>query len=114
MSQVCGKIPIQSDVDYIIVNFLLHLLNDTPPDLSISDSPDPFKDPVETIRNSKEWITTKGNLIKVYTSKTGQVNYEIFSGPDRGLHRFYDPNNQREGQTGVENPRTGERRHDHS
>jgi len=105
LSQCCGKIPTIDDL-----GLLDQVVSE--PDLSISDSTDPFKDPIQTIKNSHEWITTKGNLIKVFESANGQINYEIFSGPDRGVHRFIDPNTGREGQTGVENPRTGERRHE--
>jgi len=111
LSQCCGKVPTPSDTDYILITILLKVLESIP-DLSISDSPNPFKDPVEKIVSSKEWFTDKGNHIKTWTDKDGQINLEIVEGPDRGTHRFYDPEHQREGQTGVENPRTGERRHD--
>jgi hypothetical protein len=103
MSQCCGKIPDSEDVRNI---------RESIEDLSISDSDDPFKDPIESAKNDHDWWTTAGNHIIVFTDSDGQVNYDIVEGPDRGAHRFYDPEHQREGQTGVENPKTGERRHD--
>lgn len=84
-------------------------------DLSISSSKDPFKDPVDHYSaNMREWWTTTGNHIKVWTDRDGQINYEIFSGPDRGLHKFYDPEHRREGITGIQDPSNPSvRRHDH-
>ena len=103
MSQCCGKMPDEDDVRHI---------RESIEDLSISDSADPFKDPVESMNNDHDWWTTEGNHIIVFTDSDGQTNYDIVEGPDRGTHRFYDPENQREGQTGVEDSKTGGRRHD--
>jgi len=42
------------------------------------------------------------NVVEQWTHpKTGQVNQKIVSGPDRGVHRFVDPQTGRTGQTGV-------------
>jgi len=103
LSQCCGKIPDEDDVQHI---------RESIEDLSISDSDDPFKDPIESMKNDHDWWTTEGNHIVEFTDSDGQINFDIVEGPDRGAHRFYDPENQREGQTGVEDPGTSERRHD--
>ena len=105
MSQACGKIPSEDDVKSIRES----ILN---PDLTISDSPDPFKDEVTSRKNDHDWWTSKGNHIVAFEDSKGQINLDIVQGPDRGTHRFYDPNTHREGQTGVEDRKTGERRHD--
>lgn len=50
---------------------------------------DPWKDPRNRV---EEWIA----------QSTGQINQKIVSGPDAGIHRFYNPKQRRSGQTGTE------------
>ncbi len=62
------------------------------PDLRTSEQPDPF--------------TFKENVIKYWIDhrpdgSAKQWNAKITSGPDRGIHRFYDFNRMRPGQTGI-------------
>lgn len=44
------------------------------------------------------------NRIEGWTDKDGQYNQKIVQGPDTGIHRFYDPENERSGQTGTIRP----------
>jgi hypothetical protein len=45
------------------------------------------------------------NTVAQWTDSDGQINQKIVSGPDEGLHRYYDPaNNYRTGQTGYDRP----------
>ena len=108
MSQCCGKIPDSSDVQHIRDS--INQIHGT--DLSISDSADPLKDPIASTKNDHDWWTTKGNHIITFKDADGQMNYDIVEGPDRGVHRYYDPQNLREGQTGIQNFKDGSRRHD--
>lgn len=109
MSPGCGKIPDQDDVKHIRQS--IEQTHGLSVDLSISDSSDPINDPVATEKDNHDWWTTKGNHVIVFTDSDGQINYDIVAGPDRGVHRFYDPEHHREGQTGIQN-RDGHRRHD--
>lgn len=56
--------------------------------LKISNYADPFQNPENVV--SPTWI-----------DKKGQINQKIVGGPDKGVHRFVDPNIGRTGQTGV-------------
>ncbi|HEX9008656.1 MAG TPA: hypothetical protein VF837_05340 [Patescibacteria group bacterium] len=115
MGQCCGKIPTEDDVDAIrdsldqFEAFILStVIYELTHDLSISDSPDPFKDPVEKQINDKEWITDKGNhVVSWFSSTENQINFKIVSGPDSGVHMFYNYDTHHQGQTGVENFREG-------
>lgn len=109
MSQSCGKIPDDNDTRHIRES--IEQIHKTV-DLSISDSADPINDPIASTKNDHDWWTTKGNHIVVFTDSDGQINYDIVAGPDRGVHRYYDHEHMREGQTGVENAKNGSRRHD--
>lgn len=110
MSQCCGKMPNSDDVKNIRDS--IEKIHKQQVDLSISDSPDPLNDPIDNAKNDHDWWTTKGNHIIVFTDSDGQINYDIVAGPDRGVHRFYDPEHMREGQTGVQSFKDGSRRHD--
>src|SRR5258708_28476310 len=56
--------------------------------LEISEYANPFDNPA--------------NVVEQWTNKvTGQINQKIRSGPDKGVHRFYDPGTNRSGQTGI-------------
>lgn len=122
MSPGCGKVPDQDDVKHIRQSIESAINNEQEQkdrvqntDFSISNSKDPFKDPVDHYSsNMKEWWTTTGNHIKVWTDRDGQINYEVFSGPDRGVHKYYDRQHQTEGMTGIQDPdNPSVRRHDH-
>ncbi len=91
-------------VNLMITNIIYTLTHD----LSISKSSDPFSDPVAQKIDAKEWITTEGNHIKSWYSKTqNQFNLKIVSGPDQGIHRYYNYDTLHQGQTGVENFKKG-------
>lgn len=67
--------------------------------LEISNFKDPFENPA--------------NKVEQWTNRTtGQINQKIVSGPDKGVHRYYDPGSNRGGQTGVSrfDRRTGDER----
>lgn len=92
-----------------VLNTAIYLITH---DLSISSSPDPFKDPiVESHRVNRwrtEWTTDKGNhIICDYSKTNNQLNYKIVEGPDRGVHRFFNYDTLHQGQTGVENFKNG-------
>ena len=55
--------------------------------LKISNYADPFQNPE--------------NVVGQWTDKKGQINQKIEKGPDKGVHRFIDPNIGRTGQTGI-------------
>jgi hypothetical protein len=92
-----------------LLNSALYLITH---DLSISNSTDPFKDPiVESHRENKwrtEWTTNIGNhIICEYSKTNNQLNYKIVEGPDQGVHRFFNYDTLHQGQTGVENFKKG-------
>ena len=59
-----------------------------------NDKPNFDKDPFQDDRNR----------VKSWPNKDGQTNQKIIEGPDTGVHRFYDPEHNRSGQTGTERP----------
>jgi len=53
-------------------------------------------------KNRDPWQDPRNRIEPWVNKETGQMNQKIVSGPDTGLHRYYDKARRRSGQTGTE------------